>query len=311
MADEKVSKAVILAAGNGSHLRPFSNYVPKPFLPYGDKPIIYHHIKALSECGIKDIVVITRKDENNDGAFKLQNEYLKNLSKDPELKEIKIDIAYQEVDSITKKPRGTADAIVAAEEQLKGHNYIVLLGDLIIEGRNEASYIKELIGHFKGTPLFSMDSVARDDAKRGGLVKGKTLEDILEMEEAIEKPDDYILDAMNSADERYNVMWGGVYILNKNSMPYLKNVKPGKDGELNITDAISLQCKIENSRAYGLLINKDKYICKDFGTIDHWLENNLEKENFEKFINSIKLYPEEFARIVHEYVRNKYGISLL
>jgi UDP-glucose pyrophosphorylase len=311
MSGEEIDKAVILAAGNGSHLRPFSNYVPKPFLPYKDKPIIYHHIKTLSECGIKDIVIITRKDEDNNGAFKLQNEYLKNLSKDPELKEIKIGIAYQEVDPITKKPRGTADAIVAAEEQLKGHNYIVLLGDLIIEGRNEASYIKELIGHFKGTPLFSMDSVARDDAKRGGLVKGKTLEDILEMEEAIEKPDDYILDAMNSADERYNVMWGGVYILNKNSMPYLKNVKQGKDGELNITDAISLQCKMENSRAYGLLINKDKYICKDFGTTDHWLENNLEKENFEKFINSIKLYPEEFARMVHEYVRNKYGISLL
>ncbi len=43
----KVEKAVILAAGEGSRLRPFTNYVPKTSIPYKGKPLIYYHVKNL------------------------------------------------------------------------------------------------------------------------------------------------------------------------------------------------------------------------------------------------------------------------
>ncbi|MCL4397208.1 sugar phosphate nucleotidyltransferase [Candidatus Parvarchaeota archaeon] len=311
MADEKISKAVILAAGNGSHLRPFSNYVPKPFLPYADKPIIYHHIKNLTDVGIKEIIVITRRDEDNNGSFKLQNQYLKDLSKDPELNDVNIKIAYQTEDPTTKKPRGTADAILSAENQLKGQNYIVILGDLIIESTNGNNYLKEIISRFNGRPMFSADNVKKDDAKSGGFVRGKKLDDmLLEMEEAIEKPDDYILDTAKGSNGNYNVMWGGVYILNKDSIKYLKEVGKGKDNELNITDAMSLQCKKENKKAYGLLIDSKIYKCRDFGRIEHWIDNNLEKQNIEKFRSSLKFYSEEFRNLVYKYVQENYNADL-
>ncbi|MGC8533063.1 MAG: nucleotidyltransferase family protein [Candidatus Parvarchaeum sp.] len=312
MADEKIGKAVILAAGNGSHLRPFSNYIPKPFLPYADKPIIYHHIKNLAEAGIKEIVIVTRRDEDNNGSFKLQNQYLKDLKKDPELKGINLEIVYQAEDPVTKKPRGTADAILAAEEQLKGQNYIVLLGDLIIESNNGNNYIKDIINHFNGRPMFSADKVKREDAKKGGFVRGKKLDNILlEMDEAVEKPDDYILDTAINNDGNYNVMWGGTYILNKDSIKYLKEVEKGKDNELNITDAISLQCKKENKKAYGFFIDAKTYKCRDFGRIEHWIENNLEDKNIEKFKDSLKFYTKEFTDLVYKYVKENYNLDLL
>ena len=312
MADERIGKAVILAAGNGSHLQPFSNYTPKPFLPYADKPLIYHHIKSLTEAGIKEIIVVTRRDEDNNGSFKLQNQYLKNLSKDPELKNINIEIIYQKEDPITKKPKGTADAILAAEGQLKGQDYVVLLGDLIIESANGDNYLKTIISHFSGSPMFSAYSVKKDDAKKSGFVIGKKLDDMLiEMEEAIEKPDDYILDTAKRIDDSYNVMWGGVYILNRDSIKYLKEVGKGKDNELNITDAMSLQCKKENKKAYGLFIDSKIYKCRDFGRIEHWIENNLEKQNLEKFKSSLKFYSKEFRELVYSYVEENYNINLL
>ncbi len=310
MADFTVDKAVILAAGNGSHLLPFSNYVPKPFLPFAGKPIIYHQIEDLYSCGIKDIIIISRKDCDNDGAFRIQNERIRKLSEELGPKGIKIRLVYQEENPLTGKPMGTADAITTAKDLLTGHNYIVMLGDLIIESRNEASYLKDMIRHFSGNPMFSADAVDRESAKKGGILRSRRLEDLLEMHEAVEKPDDAMLDSIESADGKYNVMWGGVYILNANSMDYLESVEPGKDGEKNITDAISLQCKKENSKAYGLLIDNKRYNCRDFGRIEHWLENNLEDGNIKKFSESLNEYPEEFGRIVRKFALEKYGKNL-
>ncbi|MEM0142784.1 MAG: sugar phosphate nucleotidyltransferase, partial [Candidatus Parvarchaeum sp.] len=93
---QKVEKAIILAAGQGSRLRPFTNFVPKPFVPYKDKPLIYYHIQNAYSAGIKDIIVVSRKDEEAGGIFKYQNDYIRNLAEGLRQEGVKISIAYQE-----------------------------------------------------------------------------------------------------------------------------------------------------------------------------------------------------------------------
>ncbi|EFD92917.1 MAG: Nucleotidyl transferase [Candidatus Parvarchaeum acidophilus ARMAN-5] len=315
MGYTEIKTAVILAAGNGSRLRPFTNFIPKTMVPYRDKPLIYHHIMNCYNNGIKDIIVVTRKDEDNDYSFRFQNEYLKDLERQlrDKDKEVRIKLIYQEEDKYLKKPKGPAAALAMAEDELRGKSYITLLGDNLIIDRHEKyeSLMKNLIDIYNGCPLYYFENLDKEIAKKGGVVKGNKLnyldKILLDTTDAIEKPNDDVIEKRFGVKDRYEVMSGGMYIFNEKSMDSIKNVKPGANNEMHLTDAINDQIKSKNSKVVGVLLKNSLYTAVDFGAINSWLSINLKEENIEEFKKAIDNYPSELRNLIYENIRKIYN----
>ncbi len=107
-------KAVILAGGLGSRLKPFTEIIPKPLLPIGDKAILEIQIQRLKQYGIKEIYLATN----------YKSEYISNFIGDGSRYDVKITVSKE------KKPLGTAGPIKLLENVLD-QNFIVMNGDIL------------------------------------------------------------------------------------------------------------------------------------------------------------------------------------
>ena len=125
-------KAVILAAGEGTRLRPFTNSRPKVMIPVANKPILYHVVRALVESGVKDIVLVVG----------YKKERIMSYFGDGKSFGANIQYSFQE------KQLGTAHALSTAKEHLK-EDFLVIAGDNLIDART----IGDLLTHGKGMSL--------------------------------------------------------------------------------------------------------------------------------------------------------------
>ena len=107
-------KAVILAAGEGKRLRPFTETMPKVMLPVANKPILEYIVDAVKNCGIDEIIIVVGYKKE------VIMEYFKNY------KDCKITYVTQE------NHLGTAHALLQAKHKLDD-TFIVLSGDNIID----------------------------------------------------------------------------------------------------------------------------------------------------------------------------------
>ena len=117
-------KAVILAAGEGKRLRPFTETMPKVMLPVGNKPILQHVFEAVKKSGINEVIVIVG----------YKKEVIMDYFKD--YKGVKINYINQE------KQLGTAHALLHAKNQIN-NSFIALAGDNIIDGKSILKLIKD------------------------------------------------------------------------------------------------------------------------------------------------------------------------
>ena len=115
--DSETKQAVILASGEGTHMRPFTYEIPKPLIPVNGKPILEHTINALQQYGITNIVITVSHladkiiEHFGDGAnFGVQIKYVKE-----------------------KKPSGTAGALASAQKSLQPGPFLMLYGDILLD----------------------------------------------------------------------------------------------------------------------------------------------------------------------------------
>ncbi|MFP4642390.1 MAG: bifunctional sugar-1-phosphate nucleotidylyltransferase/acetyltransferase [Dehalococcoidia bacterium] len=118
MSENRIKKAVILAAGEGQRLRPFTTLKPKPMIPVGGKPVLQHVIEALAQNGIIEIIIVVGYKKENIFDFFGGGE------------NFGVDIEY-----VTQSQQlGTAHALAQARDKVKGE-FLVLPGDNVIESR--------------------------------------------------------------------------------------------------------------------------------------------------------------------------------
>ncbi|MBC7092387.1 MAG: UTP--glucose-1-phosphate uridylyltransferase GalU, partial [Nitrososphaeria archaeon] len=234
----RVRKAVIPAAGLGTRLLPVTKSMPKEMLPIVDKPVIHYVVEEAVKAGIDDIIIITGKgkraiEDYFDRSFELEF-YLREKGKEEELKQIEeigemVDIYYVR----QKKPLGLGDAILYAEKHVNGEPFAVLLGDDIIISENPA--IKQLIEIFEhfNTPVLGVERVPWENVSKYGIVDGKEIQKgLYEVRNLIEKP--------SKEETPSNIAIVGRYVLTPEVFDALKDVKPGKGGEIQLTDALKL-----------------------------------------------------------------------
>ena len=195
-------KAVVLAAGEGSRLKPFTATRPKVMIPVGNKPILEYVINALQESGTIDIVmVVGYKREKIMDYFGDGHKWGVNITYVEQFQQL-----------------GTAHALRQASHLIKDH-FLVINGDTVID----ASAIKEIIKYKVGDA--TMLTVSVDKAQAYGVVETQN-----NLVKGIEEKPKY--------KEAGNIVNAGVYCFSPKVFDFLEYMDISERGEYEVTDAI-------------------------------------------------------------------------
>lgn len=286
----KVRKAVIPAAGFGTRMLPASKSVPKEMLPIYDKPTLHHIVKEVVDSGITDILIIISKDKGSiedyfDVNFELEYELNKKSSEiSGEIHELSKMANIYTIRQ--KKKNGLGDAIKYAESFVGDEPFAILLGDdIIYNTSDELPCIKQMADIYEKeeAPVLGVQEVSWEDVDKYGIVNGvKTSDRITEVESLVEKP---------SRDEATtNLAILGRYIVTPDIFPILHETKPGKNNEIQLTDALNK------------LAEKRKMIAYDFIGKRYDVGNKL---GFVKATVDFALHDEKIKDELLEFLREK------
>ena len=234
---ERVTKAVIPAAGLGTRFLPITKAVPKPMLSVLDKPTIQYIAEELVSVGIKDIVIVVSPGSEVIGKhFGPAEELEERLLSDGKKKLYDIERQTQRFNVkfvVQKVANGLAGAILCAEKYVKKEPFALLLGDeLMYTPKGKEPCMKRLMDVYLKTGksvLATMEVFGDDISKYGNLGVGKDIEGAMEVTEIKEKP------SVNEALSNYALV--GRYVLTGDVMGMLKKL-PTRRHEIELTDAL-------------------------------------------------------------------------
>ena len=283
MGVKKIRKAVIPAAGLGTRVLPATKAQPKEMLVIVDKPALQYLVEELLAAGIEEILIITGRNKGSienhfDYSYELERTLEENGKKDL----LKVVNHISEMSNIyyvrQKKPLGLGHAISCAEAFVGDEPFVVLLGDDIIYTDKEKGQLpvtKQLVEKYKelqGGTILGVQEVPHKNVSKYGIIKPlkKIDEKTVAVEDFIEKP---------SVDEApSNLAALGRYVLESEIFSYLKNTKPGKGGEIQLTDAI-LAMKNNGEKLYAYNFDGLRYDTGDkFGMFVANVEFGLRHE---------------------------------
>lgn len=242
MKEKKIRKAVIPAAGLGTRLLPATKAQPKEMIAIVDKPALQYLIEELIESGIEEILIITGRNKSSiENHFDYSFELEKTLEEKEKIELLKIVNDISKMSNIyyvrQKKPLGLGHAVSRAKSFVGNEPFLVLLGDDIIytdKNKGELPVSKQLMNKYEELQgmILGVQKVPKNDVNKYGIIKSLNYidDDTMEVEDFVEKS------AIIEAPSQFAVL--GRYILEPEIFSYLENLKPGKNGEIQLTDAI-------------------------------------------------------------------------
>jgi len=283
MSDE-VRKAIFPAAGLGTRFLPATKASPKEMLPIVDKPMIQYGIEEALACDISEFIIITGKNKRSiedhfDYAFELEDK-LKKSGKEKLLEEInrlnEINLAYIRQGHAL----GLGHAILCAKPFVKDEPFVVILSDDIIPV--EETLLLDMIKLYRKlkSPILALEKVPAQEVDRYGVISGvEESANVYRIDGLVEKPE--------PRQAPSNLAIIGRYILTPDIFDILEKAKPGKGGEIQLTDAINLLLK--RRPVYGYLFTGKRYDAGDKlgylkATVDFALKNPELKRAFKKYL---------------------------
>jgi UTP--glucose-1-phosphate uridylyltransferase len=291
---KRVRKAVLPAAGLGTRFLPATKAQPKEMLPVVDKPLIQYVVEECVASGIDNIIIVTGRGKNAiedhfDSSPELES-FLEQKGKS-DLAKLVREIGNMVHFSYTrqKEPLGLGHAVLVAKELVGNEPFAVLLGDVIIPGSNPAT--KQLVEVYEktGKGVIAVEDVPREKTGLYGIIEvepdGTGAKDrVLKIRDLVEKP--------SPAEAPSTLGVTGRYLLPPEIFECLEQTKPGRGGEIQLTDALRLLAKECGLLAY--VYEGKSYDAGDKlgflkATVEIGLENPGFGPEFREYLRSLKL----------------------
>jgi UTP--glucose-1-phosphate uridylyltransferase len=266
-----IKQAIIPLAGLGTRLLPLTSVFAKELLPINGKAGIEYILDECIEAGIKEVIFIISQKKIMIKKYFYNDKFYKNIIKRKNdlriLNEYKKILKYKKMIKFVfqDKPLGTGDAVLKTKNIIKDDFFLMLLPDDLIVKKNCSKTMIAIHKKFNSSVMASM-KVDKKEVSRWGIydIKKKINNENFIIKSVVEKP------SVKQAPSRNAVI--GRYILPKTIFSKLSKLKPGKGGEIHITDAIQL-----------LIDDNDKFIGHNFsgkyldcGTMNGYINSTLE-----------------------------------
>ncbi len=234
----QLRKAVFPVAGFGSRFLPVTKASPKEMLPIVDKPLIQYAVEEAAAAGITDLIFITGRskraiEDHFDKAHELETE-LALKGKDTLLESVQnvLPEGCRCIYIRQAEPLGLGHAVLCAQPVVGDEPFAVLLADELIASDPPVTAQMAARHQMEGCSLLGVASVPREQTSSYGIVSVENAEDdVSPVRGIVEKP------APEDAPSTLAVV--GRYVLTPEIFSLLADARPGRGGEIQLTDAIS------------------------------------------------------------------------
>ena len=233
----KVTKAVIPVAGLGTRFLPATKAMPKEMLPIVDKPVIQFVVEEAVNAGLQDILMITGRNKNT-----LENHFdrvaeleytLENKGDHKKLEQVQASSTLADIHYTRQgDPRGLGHAVHRAQSHVAEHSFAVLLGDDVIDARDQV--LPKMIAEHEadGSNVIALMEVDPSMIHMYGCASVELTDDpdVLRVTGLVEKPEP------GTAPSNLAII--GRYVLRAEMFDILDETEPGRGGEIQLTDAL-------------------------------------------------------------------------
>lgn len=233
-----IRKAIIPAAGFGTRFLPVTKSQPKEMIPIVDTPVIHYVVEEAVKSGITDILLIIGRgkraiEEYFDRSWELER-LLEEKGKMDLLKQIQDITSMANIHFVWQKEmNGLGHAVMHAKTFVGNEPFAVLLGDTLVESNSQVPVTKQLIDVYNkyGKGVVGLEEVPEKLTSRYGVIDGTEIEkDIFKANDFVEKPE------MGTAPS--NLVIASRYVFEPELFEYLEKTEPGKNNEIQLTDAM-------------------------------------------------------------------------
>jgi UTP--glucose-1-phosphate uridylyltransferase len=246
-----IKKCIFPAAGYGTRFLPATKAMPKEMLPILDKPLIQYGVEEAMAAGMLDIGIITGRskravEDHFDISYELEHQ-ISGTSKESLLTGIRTiirDCTFAYTRQMEMK--GLGHAILTAETLVGNEPFgVILADDLCVNDQGGAGVMQQMLRVYEKyrCSVVAIEEVAQDEVHKYGIIDATPLDtDIFKVNTMVEKP--------HPDQAPSNLAVIGRYILTPGIFDIIRRTPPGKNGELQITDALQVQAQENMVLAY-------------------------------------------------------------
>ena len=249
MQSNAIKKCLFPAAGYGTRFLPATKAIPKEMLPVLTKPLLQYGVEEAVSAGMDTMAIVTGRgkraiEDHFDRSYELEHQ-IDGTSKEQLMSEIR-GIVQNYTFTYTRQVemKGLGHAILTGETLIGHEPFAVILADDLCDndGDSVLAQMTKLYEKYQCS-IVAVEEIPPQESKKYGVIAGDTIEeDVVRVTNMVEKPD--------PKDAPSNLAIIGRYILTPDIFDIIKKTKPGKGGEIQITDALLEQAKQGNVIAY-------------------------------------------------------------
>jgi UTP--glucose-1-phosphate uridylyltransferase len=285
----KITKAVFPVAGLGTRFLPATKASPKEMLPIVDKPLIQYAAEEAIAAGATELIFITGRNKRSipdhfDKSYELESE-LEAGGKTKMLDAVR-SILPKGVTCVyirQAEALGLGHAVLCAKPVVGNEPFSVILADDLIDGTPPViQQMTELYAQ-KQSSILGVEDVLPSETASYGIVDSTVISpEVSELKGIVEKP--------QPQDAPSTLAVVGRYVLTPRIFDCLQKVKPGKGGEIQLTDAIAALMQYEKVLAYRF--KGKRYDCGSKlgyvkANVEYALRHPEIRDDFKKFLNEV------------------------
>ncbi|MSQ81039.1 MAG: UTP--glucose-1-phosphate uridylyltransferase GalU [Candidatus Methylopumilus sp.] len=257
---QPIKKAVFPVAGLGTRFLPATKANPKEMLPIVDKPLIQYAVEEAIRSGITELIFVTGRNKRS-----IEDHFDKNIELEASLNNSHKTELLKLINSIIPsnvsciyirqaEPLGLGHAVLQAKPIVNNEPFAVILADDLTDSKEPV--LAQLINQFNinNASIIAIENIPKEKTFQYGIVEGESVGGkLVQVKKIIEKPHP------KDASSTMGVI--GRYIFTPTIFEQLEKVKPGKSGEIQLTDAIQLLLNKES--VYAFNFEGIRYDCGD------------------------------------------------